>query len=80
MKLLSSTQKQETYGGAFASGAWIAMIGGGLLLASVTSLVTTLATQGQPESSNSATTSGRKGNALIRMSAVPSRSSVSFWV
>ena len=81
MKLLKQKQKEETFGGAFCTAAWVAVIGIGLLVASATSLVNTVANNSQA-STNSSTTgaSGSRPTASVRMSAVPSRSSVNFWI
>ena len=80
MKLLAQKQKQNTFGGAFCTAAWVAIIGIGLLVSSLTSLVNTVAANNQANSSsNSTAASGSRMSAQIRMAAVPSRSSVSFF-
>lgn len=81
MKLLKQTQKKQTYGGVFSTAAWVAIIGIGLLVASATSLVNTVANNSQANTNNASTgVSGSRPTASIRMSAVPSRSSVNFWI
>ena len=81
MKLLKQEQKKQTFGGVFSTAAWVAIIGIGLLVASATQLVNTVASNNNANT-NSTTTgaSGSRPTASIRMSAVPSRSSVNFLI
>ena len=81
MKLLEQNQKKQTFGGAFCTAAWVAIIGVGLLAASATSIVNTIADNKDANTnSNSTAASGSRAMATVRMAAVPSRSSVNFWV
>ena len=81
MKLLKQKQKKQTFGGAFSTAAWVAIIGIGLLVASATSLVNTVASNNQSHANNASTgASGSRPTATVRMAAVPSRSSVNFWI
>ena len=81
MTLLKQKQKKQTFGGAFSTAAWVAMIGIGLLVASATQLVNTVAMNSNGNTNSTTTAaSGSRPSATIRMSAVPSRSSVNFWI
>lgn len=83
MQLLSQQQKNQYRGGASMSTlVWVGMVGAGLIMSSINTLVSNIlnATSSNQTTSNKSYSYTSRGSAMIRMSAIPSRSAVNFWV
>ena len=82
MKELTIEQKKKSFGGvAPVTIAWVAIAGLGILTSGINSLLNHLTgSSNQKYSGNSNFYSSSRGSAMIRMSMIPSRSNISFWV
>ena len=77
MKKMDNKLKKQVYGGAGFMIAWVTMMGAGLLLSSLTSIISNLTNTSY--SSKSSYSAASKKPPVIRMTAIPSRSSINFY-
>lgn len=81
MKLLTKQQKDCTYASGYMD-KWVGMMGFGMILSAITSVISTIVSAVQASKSENAYkysySSGH--SAIVRMSAFPSRSSINFWM
>ncbi len=81
MRILTEKEKNKIYAGAAKSTLlWIGLIGASLIMSTVNSLVNTFVNASSPSYEKKSYTSSQRGSSMIKMSVIPSRSSVNFWV
>lgn len=81
MKRLDIKERKQNFGGSGTMAAWVAIMGVGMLISSLTSVISTVVQSVTPSSQQKSNYGySSKKNAMVRMSAFPSRSSVNFWL
>lgn len=80
MKKLTFDKKRNISAGAAASTiAWIAIIGASMLFSGINNFVNSLTSSSSSNSHSSYSALGRQ-NMMLRMSPIPSRSTLNFWI
>ena len=79
MKKLTFEQKKNLSGGVAASTiAWIAILGMSMLFSGVNSFVNNLTSSSS--NSRSSYSASSRSNMMLRMSPIPTRSTLNFWI
>lgn len=81
MKRLTIKKQKQSFGGSATMAAWVAIMGIGMLISSLTSVVSTVVQSVAPSSQQKSNYGySSKKSAMVRMSAFPSRSAINFWL
>ena len=80
MKKLSVDKKKKTICGSPAMIAWVSIIGVSLALSAINTFVSNITSVNSSNYNYSKNNYSNKKSTMIRMSALPSRSAINFWV